>query len=397
MFFFFHLATGIILGLLIAEVLRDRRWIVPCVIGAVLPDIFDKPLNFILIPTLNGNGRFLFHNFIVFLILLAAGLLFWKYYRSPVVVALDIGILSHQILDSMWAEPKFWLYPLLGPYPAHPAYSPDFIFDLLGTDIYNPSEWIFIVLCTCALLLYWQRGRLAAAATRHKKAAGTLLKSAEAVLWVLCGMVIACGLLKIPLEDLAISNPDQYAFTAVILALAVLLLMRWETALRHARPVPKNLQERHGRRVPAPPVTVIDRMACLVRLAGRDPDLISLTAAREIVSANVVPGDPMNRSIHQMTLLIVTAVVAITAAGGIVLLAGGRGIPAGMLATGAVAAGLLAGLLVTSVKTGPVPLVADQDSRDRAPAGSCYPDDGPERGIHDDTGDIHGISGPSAR
>ncbi len=169
MFFFFHLVTGIILGFLIADLLHDRRWIVPCVIGAVLPDIVDKPLNYILLPAVSGNGRFLFHNLVVFAILLVAGLLLWKYYRSPLVLALDTGILSHQILDSMWTEPVRWLYPLLGPYPAQAVQPPDYLFDLLLTDLYNPVEWVLIILCTCVLVLYWQRGPLAAAAGTPQK------------------------------------------------------------------------------------------------------------------------------------------------------------------------------------------------------------------------------------
>ena len=158
MFFFFHLVTGIILGFLMSDLRKDRRWIAPCMIGAVLPDLVDKPLGYLLFPSANLGGRFLFHNLFVFAILLVAGLLLWKYSASPVILALDIGILTHQILDSMWTMPTYWLYPLLGPYPAHPMSPPDYIFDLLGTDLYNPSEWILIIICTCALLLYWQRG-----------------------------------------------------------------------------------------------------------------------------------------------------------------------------------------------------------------------------------------------
>jgi hypothetical protein len=353
MFFFFHLVTGIILGLLIGDILRDRRWIIPCVIGAVLPDIVDKPLNFILFPTLNGNGRFLFHNLIVFAILLVAGILVWKYYASPVILALDIGVLSHQILDSMWAEPRLWLYPLLGPYPAQPVHPPDYIFDLLAGDLNNPSEWVFIILCTFALVLYWQRVPLIAAVARHKKAGDTLLKCAAVVLWVLCGIVLACGLFKIPLTVLSIKNTDQYAFTAVVIALAAILMVRWEAALQRLRPMPENLQKTPGLPVPAPPVTGIDRMECLVRLAGRDPRGISLAAAKEIVRAYWLPDERKDRSAYHLTLILLAIIIIATAAGGIVLVTGGKEIPEGMLALGAIAAGLLAGLLVMSENTGP--------------------------------------------
>jgi len=185
----------------------------------------------------------------------------------------------------MWMYPKMWLYPLLGPYPAFPMSPPDYIFDLLETDLNNSSEWVFIILCICALLLYWQRGSLTATAARHKKAVGTLLKSLEIVLWGLCGIVLACGLLKIPLKDLAVESADQYAFTIVIIALAAILIVRWEAVLKNAHPVPEKRQTAHVRPYPAgPAVREIERMEYLVRLAGKDPDRTTLAAAKEIAA-----------------------------------------------------------------------------------------------------------------
>jgi len=354
MFFFFHLVTGIILGFLIADLLHDRRWIVPCVIGAVLPDIVDKPLNFILLPAVNGNGRFLFHNLIVFAILLVAGLLLWKYYRSPLILALDTGILSHQILDSMWTEPVRWLYPLLGPYPAQAASPPDYLFDLLLTDLYNPVEWVLIILCICILVLYWQRGSLAAAATRHKKSFGTLLKCAGIMLWVFCGIVLAYGLLKTPITGLT-SGADQDVFTIVVTALAAILVLGWEAALQHATPVPKNPRVTSDRPAPSPAPTGIEHMEYLVRLIGKDPDWISFSSAREIAGAFFLAGDRDKRADEYLTLGLLGTIVVVAAAGGIVLLLSGKEIPTGMLALGAIAAGLLAGSLVMAGSTGPAP------------------------------------------
>jgi inner membrane protein len=249
MFFFFHLVTGIILGLLIADLLHDHRWIIPCVIGAALPDIIDKPLNFILLPAINGNGRFLFHNLILFAIILVAGFLIWKYYASPVIVALDVGILSHQILDSMWMEPQNWLYPLLGPYPVLPVSPPDHLFDLLQADLSNPVEWGFIIVCTCALVLYSQRVFITTAAARHKKNAGTLLQCAVFMLWAFCGIMLGCALLKIPLKGLA-GGAGEDLFTSAVIALAIILLIRWKTALKNTPPLTEDPETCNN---PAPP------------------------------------------------------------------------------------------------------------------------------------------------
>ena len=194
MFFFFHLFTGIVLGLLIGDLISDRRWIIPCVIGAILPDVIDKPLNFIVFPAINGAGRFLFHNLLVLIVLTVIGFLVWNYYRSPVILALDIGILSHQILDSMWTEPVRWLYPLLGPSPAEDASAPDFIISLLEKELFNPSEWIMLILLGLGLLAYFKY--------RHtistSPATRSILKGALMICTLICcllgGFLISRGL-----------------------------------------------------------------------------------------------------------------------------------------------------------------------------------------------------------
>jgi membrane-bound metal-dependent hydrolase YbcI (DUF457 family) len=194
MFFFFHFFTGVVLGLLIWDVLNDKRWIIPCIIGAVIPDIVDKPLNFILLPAVNGNGRFLFHNLLICAFLMVIGLLLWFYYASPYILALDIGILSHQILDTMWADPVRWAYPLFGPYPAMNNTPSDFIFSLLNRDLFTPSEWILIaVLGACALVyIFFGRKMMEHPKTRRILAvcllAGAYLCCAIGAIWIGTGL-----------------------------------------------------------------------------------------------------------------------------------------------------------------------------------------------------------------
>jgi voltage-gated potassium channel Kch len=333
MFFFYHLLTGIILGFLIADFLRDGRWIIPCIIGAVLPDLIDKPLGYLIFPSMDLGGRFLFHNFLVFLLILAIGILVWKYYTSPVFIALAVGILSHQILDSMWKAPVYWLYPLYGPYPVHAAIASDYIYDLLGSDLFNPSEWVFIVIGIGALFLYWKRDSLAGVAARHKKLSGSLLKCTEVALWVMYGIVLVCGLLKIPFRYLAIFQPDQYAFTLVIIALAAILVIRWEKALENINAAPHH-----------EPVT--DRPGPLVREFDSNKDMI-----KEANPASQAKGNEMaarsgladNRSLQTMALGHLYIIGAVTAAGCILLFVAGNAFPRGvMVVIGAIAAGFLA-------------------------------------------------------
>jgi hypothetical protein len=276
MFFFFHLVTGIIVGLLIGDLLNDRRWILPCIIGAALPDIIDKPLNFLLLPAVNGDGRFLFHNLIIFAILLVAGLLLWNYRASPVIMALDIGILSHQVLDSMWLEPVRWLYPLLGPYPVQTTAPQENLLYLLATDLFNPSEWILIIVCICALFLYWYRISFIAAAVQHKKALGTLLKCAEVLLWVICGIVFLAGLLILSLQGRTEFRIDLFAITISVILLAVFLIRRWAAAFKTTDHAQENLEITCEHPVPSPWV------------AGFFMDIEGLSTKKKIIIASLI-------------------------------------------------------------------------------------------------------------
>jgi len=51
-----------------------------------------------------------------------------------------MGILSYQILNSMWRDPKMWLYPMFGTSIAHASPPTDYRLYLLETDLYNPAE-----------------------------------------------------------------------------------------------------------------------------------------------------------------------------------------------------------------------------------------------------------------
>jgi hypothetical protein len=174
------------------------------------------------------------------------------------------------------------------------------------------------------------------------------------MLWVFCGIVLAYGLLKTPITGLT-SGADQDVFTIVVTALAAILVLGWEAALQHATPVPKNPRVTSDRPAPSPAPTGIEHMEYLVRLIGKDPDWISFSSAREIAGAFFLAGDRDKRADEYLTLGLLGTIVVVAAAGGIVLLLSGKEIPTGMLALGAIAAGLLAGSLVMAGSTGPAP------------------------------------------
>jgi membrane-bound metal-dependent hydrolase YbcI (DUF457 family) len=344
MFFFSYLFIGIILGFLISDLLNDKRWIIPCIIGAVLPDIIDNAPGYLLLPTANLGGRFLFNNLIVFAVLLVAGFLLWKYTTSPIILALDVGIFSHQILDVTWTQPVYWLYPLLGPYSATPSSPPVYLFALLGSDLFNPSEWFLIIFCICVLILYWQQGSLIAVATRYKKIVELLLEFLVIVLWFLCGVVIACDLLKISLNYIGLVNPDQYTFTIVAIILGSILILRWKSELEKAHCLEKD-----------PQVESIDQAARIdLKKLGvaiwNDPDRSPLIAAKEIALNLQLNDERIKRSNYLLILALFYTIIIASTIGAVILFISGIEIPEGMAALGAFAIGFFAGLLVMPEK-----------------------------------------------
>lgn len=351
MFFFFHLVAGIVLGLLLAEILDDRRWVIPCVVGAVLPDLIDKPLGYLIVPSI-GYGRFFFHNFWVFILLLVAGLILWKYYLSPVILALDIGILSHHLLDSMWKDPVTWLYPALGTSPVHSPAPPDFIVYLLETDIYNPAEWVLILICIAGVVLYWRRETVVSLANLHVKTARTLLKCAEAIICILCGAAVFCFLWKIPLTDLAVKSADQYFMAITLLALAAFLLYFWELRLYGRSPAHGPKPAEDSVYIPSGPLSrELMRLDCLVRALGAEPSWVSFTSAVETAAAQGIISDPPEEPDNIfLTRITLGGIIVIWAAGCVLLLICGKVVPVGFLVPGLVATGLIVGHLIGSLE-----------------------------------------------
>jgi inner membrane protein len=79
-------------------------------IGALLPDLIDKPLGLLGF----GGGRALAHTLVFTLFIAFAGLyLYWRQ-GKPWLLFLAFGSLVHLILDQMWLTPRVLFYPLYG-------------------------------------------------------------------------------------------------------------------------------------------------------------------------------------------------------------------------------------------------------------------------------------------
>ena len=75
-------------------------------LGAILPDLIDKPLGHLLLP--ENNGRIYAHSLVLLILLAVLSIKFRK------VIPLTIGVGFHQLLDMMFLDPRTTLWPLLG-------------------------------------------------------------------------------------------------------------------------------------------------------------------------------------------------------------------------------------------------------------------------------------------
>ena len=236
MYFFFHLFTGLVLGLLIADLLHDRRWLVPCTIGAVLPDLVDKPVGYLLFPGSIGYGRFFLHNFLVLIVILEIGVILWKRRGSPLFLALGVGILSHQLLDQMWNELPNWFWPLLGPLKVTGGSTAGYFLLLVQQDISNPSEWVLADVFAIVLILYLYKDEITGMSCRHTRTAAAILKGIGLALWIYSGILISEGLVRNLPPVPGSGTPVENIIIGVVAALAALVVVRWEQALDRPEP-----------------------------------------------------------------------------------------------------------------------------------------------------------------
>jgi hypothetical protein len=225
MYFFFHLLTGTILGLLIADLLRDRRWVIPCAIGSVLPDLVDKPLGLVIFSQSIGDGRIFAHTLLAAIILEVIAFLVVIVWRTPVIAGIAAGVISHQVLDFMWKEPINWLYPAYGGF--HQYYGSSEIIPLLLSDITNPLEF-FLFVCLCAgIAVFIFRHPIAATLSRHTKWIQGLLACGTVGLCILSAVLIGLSRGKHTLPYVDWTLPEEFIFGGIMAALAALLFWRW--------------------------------------------------------------------------------------------------------------------------------------------------------------------------
>ncbi len=143
MFVACHLMLGLVLGLAIAARLGDRGFVGLAALGAVLPDLIDKPVGHILLVESINSGRIFTHGLLFLALLIGSGIVLKQQRGSFAIFAVAAGVLSHQILDAMWTSPVTWYFPLLGPYRQYEI--TDYFGNAILAEISSLSEWIFLI------------------------------------------------------------------------------------------------------------------------------------------------------------------------------------------------------------------------------------------------------------
>ena len=83
------------IGLLLYKLSGQRILLIASAVGAILPDLIDKPLgHFLLADSLNA-GRIYAHTLLLLLIIVVLGLYYWRKKSNYLLLAAAAGVGSH--------------------------------------------------------------------------------------------------------------------------------------------------------------------------------------------------------------------------------------------------------------------------------------------------------------
>jgi inner membrane protein len=114
MIFFGHLGITLLFAFLLFSYLKfdaDYRFVL---VGAVLPDLIDKPIGDYIFYSEFQNGRLFAHTLLFVAVLTTIGWYVEKKYNFSGILLLALGSVVHLVLDQMWLTPSTLFWPLLG-------------------------------------------------------------------------------------------------------------------------------------------------------------------------------------------------------------------------------------------------------------------------------------------
>ena len=116
MFVFAHVFAGALLGLVFWHLTNDRRAILVCIAGSIVPDMIDKSLGLLFLSVL-GSGRTVFHSLCIVVVILTILLIFIRSDLRVLGIGFACAILLHQVFDEMWPLPANWFLSPAWPVP----------------------------------------------------------------------------------------------------------------------------------------------------------------------------------------------------------------------------------------------------------------------------------------
>jgi hypothetical protein len=120
-------------------------------LGALLPDIIDKPLAWWFLADRVDDDHLLAHT-LLFTIVLAAGGIFLARRGDWRLASIAAGVLLHRLCDPIWPELSTVLWPLYGWHFQHSTG--------LGLAVYLPLEVVAAAVLLVSFRRLWLRGRV---------------------------------------------------------------------------------------------------------------------------------------------------------------------------------------------------------------------------------------------
>jgi membrane-bound metal-dependent hydrolase YbcI (DUF457 family) len=117
MFIFGHIGVtlGVFFGLGIflprLKTIIDPKYLV---IGALLPDLIDKPLGRVIFASTIANGRIIGHTLLFALLIFLMGLYLYEKRGDIKIISLATSSFFHLLEDQMWKTPITLFWPLFG-------------------------------------------------------------------------------------------------------------------------------------------------------------------------------------------------------------------------------------------------------------------------------------------
>jgi len=82
-------------------------------IGALLPDIIDKPLGHIFLREELSSGRTIAHSLLFLVVIALAGWLVYRLQHRNWLLVVSAGSLAHLVLDQIWLMPQTLFWPFM--------------------------------------------------------------------------------------------------------------------------------------------------------------------------------------------------------------------------------------------------------------------------------------------